>query len=320
MKAIGGYFELADSGRETAIPIDGAFLNTGRNALEYILLHLPDLKRIFLPFYTCEAVIQPLRRLSIEYSFYHINERFEIAEHIQLNEGDYLIANNYFGLKDAYIARLAKIFGDRLIVDNAQAFFAPVIDGIKAIYSPRKFVGVSDGGIAVGVDALDTLKYDEDDSSKHDSHLKIRKVLGAEAGFKDYQANESKLDGQPIRRMSETTADILYHIDYEYVRARRKENFKYIHTALGEINQIMIPPADSFACPMVYPFLCEVKGNLRARLIDNKVFVARYWPNVLDWTTSIDLEKYLAINLFPLPIDQRYGKEDMERIVHIINN
>lgn len=320
MKAIGGYFELADRGRETAIPIDGAFLNTGRNALEYILLHLPNLKRIFLPFYTCEAVIQPLRRHSIDYSFYHINERFEIAEHIQLNEGDYLIANNYFGLKDAYIARLAKIFGERLIVDNAQAFFAPVIEGIKAIYSPRKFVGVSDGGIAVGVDALDTLKYDEDDSSMHDSHLIIRKEFGAEAGFKDYQANESKLDGQPIHRMSETTSDILHHINYEYVRAKRRANFEHLHNVLCESNQMMIPPIDTFACPMVYPYLCKDNGNLRERLIDNKVFVARYWPNVTDWTTSIDLEKNLAINLLPLPIDQRFGKEDMERIVHIINN
>lgn len=309
---------MADRGRETAIPIDGAFLNTGRNALEYILLHLPDLKRIFLPFYTCEAVIQPLRRHSIDYSFYHINERFEIAEHIQLNEGDYLIANNYFGLKDAYIARLAKIFGERLIVDNAQAFFAPVIEGIKAIYSPRKFVGVSDGGIAVGVDALDTLKYDEDDSSKHDSHLIIRKEFGAEAGFKDYQVNEGKLDRQPIRRMSETTANILHHIDYEYVKALRKENFEYIHAALKGVNQMMLPPVDSFACPMVYPFLCEAKGNLRERLIDNKVFVARYWPNVSDWTTSIDLEKNLAINLLPLPIDQRYDSKDMNKIIDIV--
>lgn len=320
MNAIGGYFELEDRGQKTAIPIEGVFLNTGRNALEYILLHMPDLKRIYLPLYTCEAVIQPIRRHSIEYSFYHINGQFEIADHIQLEEGDYLIANNYFGLKDAYMAKLASMFGERLIIDNAQAFFAPVIDGIKAIYSPRKYVGCADGGIAVGVDVNESLEYEEDDTSMHDSHLMIRKRFGAEAGFKDYRSNEEKLDDQPIRRMSEATLDILSHIDYEYVRARRKENFEYIHTALGGTNQMMVPPIDSFVCPMVYPFLCENNGDLRKKLIDNKVFVARYWPNVLDWASSIDLEEYLAINLLPLPIDQRYGKEDMERIAHIINN
>ena len=34
-----------------------------------------------------------------------------------------------------------------LIIDNAQAFFAKPLLGIDTFYSPRKFVGVSDGGI-----------------------------------------------------------------------------------------------------------------------------------------------------------------------------
>ena len=83
IKAIGGYFELADKDCECApMPVEGIALNTCRNALEYIILQSPDAKRIFVPYYTCEAVIEPLKRLPIEYEFYHINEHLEIAEDV----------------------------------------------------------------------------------------------------------------------------------------------------------------------------------------------------------------------------------------------
>ena len=67
IRAIGGYFELADKDCEGALmPVDGVALNTCRNALEYIIIQLPNVKRVFIPYYTCEAVIEPLKRLHVE--------------------------------------------------------------------------------------------------------------------------------------------------------------------------------------------------------------------------------------------------------------
>lgn len=320
-KAIGGYFELADREKDGNYPVDGVRLNTSRNALEYIIRCLPDCKHVYLPYYTCVAVVEPFKRLpKIGFSFYYINNRFEIAEEINLQDGEYLIANNYFGLKDAYIAGLAKQFGDRLIVDNAQALFAPALPGIKAFYSARKYVGVADGGFAVGVTDLDALICELDDASSHDSHLLIRKEQGAEAGFKYYLQNENKLDNQPIRRMAHQTQDILTHIDYDKVIAKRRANFEYLHKSLGSHTQLVLPELDTFACPMVYPFIGSVNVDLRRKLIENKIFVARYWPNVTDWAKPDDFEYCLTTRLIPLPIDQRYGKEDMDRIIDIIKN
>ena len=318
IKAIGGYFELADKdcvcGR---MPVEGVALNTCRNALEYIIIQLADAKRIFVPYYTCEAVIEPLKRLPVEYEFYHINEQLEIAEEIVLQEGDYLIANNYFGVKDAYIAKIADKYGERLIVDNAQAFFAPVLPNVKAVYSTRKYVGVADGGFAVGVPAIGAKDYEEDNSVEHDSHLYIRKEKGAEAGFKDYQANERKLDNQPIRRMSLQTKEILSQINYDSIIEKRRQNYLYLSKVIGEKNLLQLPSMDSFSCPMFYPFMTDDEF-LKERLIKNKIFVARYWPNVLEWCSEEVLEYKLATQIIPLPIDQRYCIEDMERIIEII--
>ena len=69
---------------------------------------------------------------------------------------------------------------------------------------------------------------------------------------------------------------------------------------------------------MVYPYAVSNGQELRKRLIENKVFVAKYWPNVLP-CKGFELEVSLANNVMALPIDQRYGVEDMERIVSIIN-
>lgn len=320
IKAIGGYFELAEKDCEYGrMPVDGVALNTCRNALEYIILQLGDAKRVYVPYYTCEAVIEPLKRMSLKYEFYHINEYLEIAEDIKLGTGDYLIANNYFGIKDAYITQLAKKYGERLIVDNAQALFAPVLNSIKAAYSTRKYVGVADGGFAVGVPSESSLKYELDNSSEHDSHLLIRKQKGAEAGFKDYQVNECKLDNQPIRRMSPQTQSILSFIDYEAVIQQRRKNYYYLTETLGEKNLIQLPHMDSFACPMVYPFMTNDE-SLRGRLIQNKVFVARYWPNVFEWCNESDLEFKLAMGILPIPVDHRYNEIEMNVIIQIINN
>lgn len=320
MQAIGGYFELADYEQGDVFPHqDGILLNTGRNALEYILRYIGEVKGVYLPYYTCEVVLKPLKKLHIPYSFYHINAKFEMVEDIQPKEKEYIIANNYYGVKDAYIKLLAEKYGEHLIVDCAQALFAKPIPGIKSFYSIRKYVGVADGGVAYGVDGKYSLLYDEDDSTLHNSHLLIRKEQGAEAGFKDYQQNEKKLDNQPIRLMCRNTRDILWHINYQKVIAKRKENFSYLHNALKEKNFIQLPEIGTFACPMVYPLLTKSDRNLRKELIDNKVFVARYWSNVQE-LSNYELEYEFATKIVPLPCDQRYGEEEMNRIIKIICN
>ena len=119
--------------------------------------------------------------------------------------------------------------------------------------------------------------------------------------------------------MSPQTQFILSHIDYEAVIQQRRQNYLHLSDTLGEINLLQLPPMNSFACPMVYPFM-TINESLRARLIENKVFVARYWPNVLEWCRREDIEYKLTTCIIPLPIDQRYGDEDMKRIIGIINS
>jgi len=140
--------------------------------------------------------------------------------------------------------------------------------------------------------------------------------LGAEEGFKEFQKNDKSLEHNPIRRMSKLTQRILQSLDYKQIMKKRMKNFTFLHQLLKESNRLSIH-LDGIICPMVYPYWTNDR-NLRAQLIKNKIFVATYWPNVLKWTKKNSLEYDLAVNLIPIPIDQRYNLRDMSRIIQVI--
>lgn len=316
MKEIGGYFEL-ELRKGAPFPHSRAVcVNSGRNALEFIIRSMETLPRmVWVPYYTCEVVIQPLRRLGIPFRYYHIDQDLRIKDIPDLGNNDYIIVNNYFGLLDNYIDRLTldKTFARHIIIDDTQAWYDVERSGVSQFYSPRKFFGVPDGGIASTrisrpVDLEPSYSFDRC------SHLLKRLDTGASSGYTDFTVNDKCIDDQRLLSMSNLTEAILSGIDYEWAKMRRLANFKQLHTALEARNRLAIPDASSYTCPMVYPFLTD-DGELRERLIDSKIYVARYWPNVLESVQDKNIEYDLASNMIPIPIDQRYDQDDMDYII-----
>ena len=66
------------------------------------------------------------------------------------------------------------------------------------------------------------------------------------------------------------------------------------------------------------PYWADNGDTLKKKLIEQQVFVATYWPNVFEWAKQNDLEYELANHVVCIPIDQRYGNEDMKKITSII--
>lgn len=315
MKAIGGYFSLE-------LPNLGEFhqcgirLNTGRNCLEYIL-RVRKYSKVYIPFYTCEVVLEPLRKLGIDYEFYHVNFHLELTQEIKLKKDEALLYTNYFGLKQRYVEVLVEKYETQLILDNTQAFYADHNLGVDCFYSCRKFFGVPDGAYLCCNKELD-IEFDRDYSYDRFNHLLKRIDLSAEDGYADFKTEDDGFINQPIKRMSKLTKRIMQSIDYEAVALQRRANYRMLQNALCNHNNLKITLEDD-AVPMVYPYLVPDKG-LRDKLIENKIFVACYWPNVLKWSTKDDVEYAMALQMMPLPIDQRYGEEEMNRIISIIKD
>ncbi len=311
--AIGGYFQL-ELRQGEQYHKDAIKLNTARNGFEYILL-ARRYRKVYIPYYTCEVMLQPLERHHVEYEFYSIDMNFEPIEIKQLRDNEAFLYTNYYGLKQECVKRLAKIYGSQLIVDNAQAFYAQRIEGIDTFYSPRKFFGVADGGCLYTDCKLDR-EFKQDKSYHRILHLLQRIDEGAEAGYKAFRASDDGLDNQPIMKMSKLTESILASIDYERITQIRRENFKHLHSCLEGTNKLTINLED-VAVPMIYPYFMDDE-SLRQKLIDNKIFVAKYWPNVLDWCTEDSTEYKHTTHIVALPIDQRYSAEDLNRIVEVV--
>lgn len=309
--AIGGYFELE-------LPQPGPFLheraillNTGRSCFEHVIA-AARARRVLLPDYTCDVMLEPLRKLGIEHRFYAVEESLEIAGSPDPAPGELLVYTNYFGLKGEYCRHLAKRHGDRLVLDCSQALFFPPPEECHSFYSPRKFVGVPDGGCLYTPWSL-AAPVANDASHERYSALVGRIDMGPEAAYAAFKAREAALADLPILGMSASTRRLLRLIDFDAVAQRRRENFARLHDALGARNRLVLDLGDEDV-PMVYPYWTD-DPNLRERLRSVRIFVGTYWPNVFDWCREGELALELARNLLPLPIDQRYGPGAMDRIV-----
>lgn len=314
MKAIGGYFEL-ETRKGEHYHKDAIRLNTARNCFEYILC-ARGYSKVYIPYYTCEVMLEPIHKLGLDYEFYHINEKLEPIILPKLNEGEAFLYTNYFGLKQGCVRRLALELGSRLIVDNAQAFYAEPLEGVDTFYSARKFFGLSDGAYLY-TDRPLLRDFEQDCSFDRMSHLLKRVDLGAEAGYQDFKKNDDALIGQDIKRMSKLTEALLSGIDYESAKKIRIDNYNTLTVALGATNQFHFELAAGDV-PMVYPYITEDK-TLKKRLIIEKIFVATYWPNVFEWCKTDELEYGFAERTAYIPIDQRYNTEDIYSIIEIIN-
>lgn len=315
MEPIGGYFELElKKVREYHNP--DLRLNTARNAIELIML-LREYKKVLLPRYICNSVLEPIEKLGLNYEFYSIGKSLlpTITNH---DDDTCMIIVNYFGLLDNGIADIAKA-NVNVIVDNSQAFFSKPLDGVDTVYSPRKFFGVPDGAYLCSSISC-KMHIEEDISYEKSIHLVKRIDLSPEEGFLDFREAQKALSFQPIRRMSKLTQALLSSIDYEFARKRRNENFFFLHENLRDKNELTdLIENEAIDGPMVYPFMTK-DPSLREKLHKNRIYVATYWNDVFERTDENSLEWQLTKYMIPLPIDQRYVLSDLRSVFDLIRS
>lgn len=264
---IGGYFEL-ELPRFPEYHAEAVALNSGRSCLEYIL-RCRKYKKVYVPYFTCDSVVEPIVKLGIPYEFYHIDKEYRIVDNISLNENEALLYTNYWGMQDGYCQELASKYGTQLILDYTQAFFSRPNAGIDTFYSCRKFFGVPDGGYLY-TDAVADFEMEQDESYTRMDSLIKRIDLSPEAGYDDFHRVGAEFQNLPIRRMSKFTKRMMQGIDYDVIAQRRLDNYNYLRRHL-EGRQLCYGEI-----PMIFPYETEQGQELRKYLITHKVFVAKY--------------------------------------------
>lgn len=315
-KAIGGYFEL-ELPAEGCLPYENAFtFQSARTAL-LVALKASGAQRLWLPHFICASVIDQAKAGGLDICFYALNANLGVSDEVALADSDVLLYVNYFGICNGQVANvLARFDPMQVILDNSQAFYTAPGACLATIYSPRKFFGVPDGGLLITSMPID-MPDDVDTGSAERMRGLIKRLASTpEAGYADYQHAESSLVGAAPKRMSVLTERLLRAVDFESAKRRRRANFAALHVALGERNELTIN-LEQIDAPLCYPFLPRAAA-FKAQLIEHRVFVPTYWPEVLLRGNTPQFEARLVQSLHPLPCDQRYQQDDMNRIIGLL--
>ncbi len=315
MKELGGYFGL-ELPRGKEYHQRAIRLNTGRNAFEYIL-RAKKYKKVYLPYYTCDVMLESVHKLSLNIEYYNINKYFYPKFNFKkLNSDEVFVYTNYFGLCGKHVFDISKKVKN-LIVDNSQAFYDLPLNNVDTFYSPRKFFGLADGAYLY-TDVFLKKELEKDISYQRFEHLLGRLDVDAQSFYSKFVENDKSLSNQPIKEMSNLSQHILSSIEYEKIREQRRNNFNFLHNKLMNENLLKLELTENVV-PMVYPFLSKKGSELKKTLIDNKIYVATYWSNVKTWINKDSIEYDYTENIIPLPVDQRCKFADMKNIINIIN-
>ncbi len=305
MKEIGGYIEL-DTYTGPMLYEDGIKLNCGRNALAYII-KAKKINKINVPKFMCDSNDKVLIENGVEVIYYNIGLDFK--PQIKDYDGWLYVVNFYGQLTNEYILTLGK----NVIVDNAQAYFQRPVKDVDTIYTCRKFFGVPDGAILYTDKLIEINLMDE-------SYNRMNFLLGrfertASEFYKDYVDNNHFFKDEPIKIMSKLTENLLHGLDYDVIKKKRTENFSYLNSKLASINKLTLKiPEGAF----MYPLYIDNGFEIRKKLQDKKIFIPTLWPAVFNLCSENDLEYDMAKNILPIPVDQRYGIDEMNIIINSI--
>ena len=311
-EAIGGYLQLELPRAGAQYHRDALRFQSSRAAF-LALLRAAQPSAVWMPWYICGSMLEPLVMAGIPIKRYELDERLRVKS-AEPADGEWLLYVNYFGLCDSNVDDVLDRFPrERVVIDNAQAFFAQPRDCLATLYSPRKFVGVPDGGYLVTNEAISTPAAVDRGSLDRCVHLLKRIADEAESGYADYAAAEESLKLQEPKRMSALTQRLLAGIDYDDVRARRVENFAFLHEKLQRCNHFSFK-ANPVAVPLCYPYLGAPAG-MREELRAQRIYTPSYWPEVATTESMPDFERNVPGSTVFLPCDQRLSRAQLDMMV-----
>ncbi|GIP21750.1 hypothetical protein [Paenibacillus sp. J22TS3] len=313
MKEIGGFFGLELSHFNKEYHTGALRLNKARSALNYLILQ-KNVKKIYIPYYMCSCILEPILDLGIEHEYYRLDEDMLPNFSKEVYDNELFLYINYFGLCDQNVTTVVNKLNN-VVVDNTQSFYSRPLNGCDTIYSPRKFFGVPDGGYLYSTDSY-MIELEPSSSYQQFEFLLKRIDYSAQEAYSQFQEQERWLTGQGMKQMSRLTETMLKSIDYDGVRDIRLRNFDFLHENLSKINELKIERSRD-SVPMVYPLLIE-NNSIKEQLISEKVYIPTYWKEVIEISEYDWFERRLVDNLVCLPIDQRWGLADMEQILSVL--
>lgn len=269
---------------------------------------------VWVPYFICGAVMQALSKAGAQVRRYVLDACRGVPVQVDIEPGDLLICVDYFGVSAPAVESAISRFGPAaVLVDASQSLFFKPCPGSATVYSPRKFLGIPDGGLLLStVPVPPRLVAEESESVSRAQHLLYRLAGLIESGHEIFRhAEMSLVDCAPLE-MSRITKALLWSASFEAIAARRLRNYGCLASLLGEAG-FEVPDLSPGAVPLCCPVHVKAASTVRAALVSKHIFTPTYWPDAevpeydSEALTLRDCTVYL-------PCDQRYGDSEMRYV------
>lgn len=329
-RPIGGFFGLhePDAAPDGPSVLDAwtggrpyaAFVNA-RSAFAAVAAAFPE-AAVWLPAFICADLVDA--SFAPRVRFYPVGEGFRpdlSGVEAGAAPGDVVVLTAPFGLPvcpaaRAFAVRRADL---RVVEDRAQAL-GPGLGGAPGwtLYSPRKLLGVADGGLLVAPEAAVTLPRPSAPADEaalwRASLLRHADPLGR-ANAIWHAANQAKEAAMAVasEAMTPRSLAILARTSLRSLAEPRMGNWRQLDAHLRAWSAL---PAEPAAPPLGYVLRLEpaIRDELLRRLHADRIFAAVHWPRIAAPEATFPLEAQWARELLTLPCDHRYGAADMARI------
>jgi hypothetical protein len=346
--AIGGVFvlETVPEKGENILDIiggeDSRLCMSGRCAMYYCLLDMAagDRKKIaYLPAYTCETVIAPYKKAGYALRFYDVSpeELTPCFDRNMLDKVSVMGLCGYYGFSsyDRDFVKEAASRGVKVIHDITHSVFSE--DGVDrhATYtagSLRKWMGVPSGGIAVKRNG----RFSQELLPPEEEHLRGRFSI-----FEEQQKLEENATDASIEKVNEAfwstemrlrnmfdvykgdkvSEEIVSRFPVQTMIKKRRENYAYIFSQNPFSSRLkpVFPVLREGVCPSHLTVYAGNRDRAREILSVRGIKTTIYWPfhEECDLSGLVGAE-YIYNHIFSLPMDQRYGKKEMDILCEVI--
>jgi len=305
------------------------------NARSAIFLALRSVRpqTVWLPSYLCAAVADACVAANAATAFYPVDAHLRIAPSAfaRVRRGDMVVVIDYFGFPHPpAIFRALRRAGAVVLEDASQAMFSAGVGRWAdfVAYSPRKFVGVAEGGILAlrrGRSATVTLARPPArwlrtarDAIRARTRFDASRTRATAGWFRLFQKAEH---GQPLGAYAMTmeTERCLRRLDVGAIAAARRRNYTTLLRTLSP--RAVFPALPAGVVPLGFPIRLaseDARERLRLDLIDERIFPPVHWRLGGVVPRRFGPSHALAKTILTLPCDQRYGPADMRRIASVV--
>ncbi len=329
---IGGKFGLVDFSKTNNQPPpflkDKELLLANARSGINILAALLKPQKIWMPSFLCDVMLKAVQDIDVQ--FYEVDSHLQVSgEWLNtVEKGELVVFIDYFGFPfDPSLARRIKERGSWVLEDASQALFSFHAGRFSdfVLFSPRKFLGVPDGGILRNNIPFELSGIQIKDPPPEwwlralDATILRREFDLYGGGRYWFQLFQETDKAGPIGpyAMSELSRTMLEHsFDYSAIIEKRIENYNILNNYLSRYALFPDLPAD--VVPLGYPIRVPNRDRVRQELFGHNIYPPVHWPIAEVVPHKFVESHHLAETILTLVCDQRYNPTDMERTARIV--